>query len=139
MKTLGWLWLIGMLWVSACIPAQEVPANLDDTPGPPFTVADGWYRGAVFSARYPDGWRIVSGEASRPQSVIFVAPDNVSYVQLALEPITAVDPNVPLRQAEIARSDGTTLYVALIALEEQQVALQSTYQGIIDSIEFNPE
>lgn len=72
-----------LLLLSACIPAT-VPDNLDDTPGPPVVVNNDVYEGTVFTAHIPDGWRVITGEAQAPQSVIFVAPDDKTLIRLIL-------------------------------------------------------
>ena len=69
------------LLFAGCIPAH-VPDNLDDTPGPPVVVDNQVYHGTVFSARIPDGWRVITGEAQSAQSVIFVAPDGKTMIRL---------------------------------------------------------
>ena len=74
---IAWLVLI----LVGCIPAH-VPDNLDDTPGPPVVVDDHVYRGALFSAQIPDGWRVITSEAQAAQSVIFVAPDGKTLIRL---------------------------------------------------------
>ena len=66
---------------AACIPAH-VPDNLDDTPGPPVIITGDLYEGSQFSARYPNGWRVITSEANAPPSVIFVAPDESATIQL---------------------------------------------------------
>jgi len=73
--------LILCLMCAACIPAH-VPDNLDDTPGPPISFENNIYQGAAFSAQIPSGWRVITGEAQAPQSVIFVAPDGKTLVRL---------------------------------------------------------
>jgi hypothetical protein len=85
-----------LLFFVACIPAK-VPTNLDDTPGPAVVVSDKTFENDQFSARYPDGWRVVTSEAQAPPSVIFVAPDNVATIQLmvgGLDNATFNDPKV---------------------------------------------
>ena len=69
------------LLLVGCIPAH-VPDNLDDTPGPPISVDNNVYMGPVFSAQIPAGWRVITGEAQAPQSVIFVAPDGKTLIRL---------------------------------------------------------
>ncbi len=64
-----------------CIPAHE-PDNLHNTPGAPVVVDDSLYQGAVFSAKIPLGWRVITGEAQAAQSVIFVAPDGKTLIRL---------------------------------------------------------
>lgn len=70
-----------VFFLSACVPAR-VPDNLDDTPGPAVVVTDRLFENSIFTARYPPGWRIVTGEAGAPPSVIFVAPDEQTTIRL---------------------------------------------------------
>lgn len=67
--------------VTACIPAHE-PDNLRNTPGAPVVIDNNTYSGAVFSATIPAGWRVITGEAQAPQSVIFVSPDGKTLIRL---------------------------------------------------------
>jgi hypothetical protein len=80
-KPLIYVALLCCLICAACIPAH-VPDNLDDTPGPPISFENNVYKGAVFSAQIPAGWRVITGEAQAPQSVIFVAPDGKTLIRL---------------------------------------------------------
>ncbi|MBI1279695.1 MAG: hypothetical protein GC179_16325 [Anaerolineaceae bacterium] len=73
--------LIFVLALDGCIPAHE-PDNLHNTPGAPVVIDNGVYEGANFSANIPDGWRVITGEAQAPQSVIFVAPDGKTLIRL---------------------------------------------------------
>ena len=74
------LWL--MLALAACAPAQPPPL-LDATPGAGVVVTEDSYRNAIFSARYPAGWRIITSEASQPPSVIFAAPGNCALIVIS--------------------------------------------------------
>lgn len=80
-RYLASLCVVVCLIIAGCIPAH-VPDNLDDTPGPPVVVDDHVYQGTVFSARIPEGWRVITGEAQAAQSVIFVAPDGKTLIRL---------------------------------------------------------
>lgn len=73
--------LIFVLTLVSCIPAHE-PDNLRNTPGAPVVIDNNTYSGAVFSASVPAGWRVITGEAQAPQSVIFVAPDSKTMIRL---------------------------------------------------------
>lgn len=79
--TVRFFCLILSIVLVGCIPAH-VPDNLDDTPGPPVMVSDGFYVGMDFQARIPDGWRVITGEARATQSAIFVAPDDKTLIRL---------------------------------------------------------
>ncbi|MBL8157250.1 MAG: hypothetical protein JNM70_23960 [Anaerolineae bacterium] len=130
----SWRFIYALLWglLAACVPAT-VPANLDDTPGPPVIVADGWYRGVTFSARYPDGWRIVTGEAQRPQSVVFVAPDEVSTITLQLGDAPISGDTVRLAQ-QIRLSERVTVSAMLASPDAAWEAVRPVYENTIASI-----
>lgn len=124
------------LVLAGCIPAG-VPENLDDTPGPAVVIDGREYVGEVFKAQYPDGWRIVTGEASSPQSVIFVAPDEISTIQLRVGHLEAGDFSGD-RQTDIRSvtlSDGTVITAVLIAFPENFDSLLPVFAGVIETIE----
>jgi len=73
--------LVVCIIFAGCIPAHE-PDNLRNTPGAPVVVDGDLYQGAGFSAKVPNGWRVITGEAQAPQSVIFVAPDGKTLIHL---------------------------------------------------------
>jgi len=127
--------LLLLLFAVGCIPAG-VPENLDDTPGPAVVVTDREYIGHVFSARYPAGWRIVTGEASQPQSVIFVAPDEVSTIQLRVghleEAAFPADRQTDVRAVML--DDGTTVTAILTALPENFDSLAAIFEAVIESV-----
>jgi len=90
-----------VLMLVGCIPAH-VPDNLDDTPGPPVSVDSNVYQGAVFSAQIPAGWRVITGEAQAPQSVIFVAPDGKTLIRLIAGNVDKAAVTVADQRNEIA-------------------------------------
>ncbi len=73
--------ILFVLMLVGCIPAHE-PDNLHNTPGAPVVVDDNFYQGAMFSSKIPSGWKVITGEAQAPQSVIFVAPDGKTLIRL---------------------------------------------------------
>jgi hypothetical protein len=83
LKTGLWLVMVGVALLAGCVPAR-VPENLDDTPGPPVVVADQLYENSAFTARYPEGWRVVTSEARATPGAIFVAPDERTTIQLSV-------------------------------------------------------
>jgi hypothetical protein len=118
---------------TGCIPAK-VPDNLDDTPGPFVVIADGYYRGSVFTVRYPPSWRVVTSEAGSPPSVILVAPDEVSTLRLSSAPIdlSQLDRTFYIEQREIRLSDDLTVYAVLHAMPDS--ALQSAFEDVLASL-----
>jgi hypothetical protein len=79
--------------LSACAPAAT-PEHLTFTPGPPAVVAGTTFTGVGFRLEYPEGWRIVTGQADVPQTAAFISPDNCSIILVAVgsvEPITSPD------------------------------------------------
>ena len=69
------LFAVGLL--AACVPANT-PLQLAYTPGPAVIVTDDVYESDAFTVHYPSGWRVVTGAADAPTSVVFVAPDEQS-------------------------------------------------------------
>ena len=100
MYLIALLFVLMWLVLCGCIPAH-VPDNLDDTPGPPVVVDNHVYQGAVFSARIPTGWRVITGEAQAAQSVIFVAPDGKTLIRLIAGRIEASAVTVANQRNEI--------------------------------------
>ncbi len=97
---LSYLCVVACLTVGGCIPAHE-PDNLRNTPGVPIVVNDNLYQGALFSAKIPVGWRVITGEAQAPQSVIFVAPDGKTLIRLIAGSVEADSVMVANQRNEI--------------------------------------
>jgi predicted phage tail protein len=89
------------LLVTGCIPAHE-PDNLRNTPGPSVVIDNNTYSGAIFSASVPAGWRVITGEAQAPQSVIFVAPDGKTLIRLIEGKVDEAAVTVANQRNEIA-------------------------------------
>lgn len=122
--------------LAACVPAR-VPEHLDDTPGPPFVIADGWYRGAAFQARIPPDWRVITGEAARPPAVIFVAPEDAAVIRLSLAPLTPEAVAADGQRAEIetlALGDGQTLWTALTAPDADWARYAPVWAAVNESV-----
>ena len=103
--------LVVLLFATACIPAT-VPDNLDDTPGPPVVINNSIYEGAVFTARVPNGWRVITSEAQAPQSVIFVTPDDKTLIRLIEGEVELSEVEVEGQRNELyplTLADGTTV------------------------------
>ncbi|MBC7811200.1 MAG: hypothetical protein H7175_08640 [Burkholderiales bacterium] len=75
-----------MILFAACVPATE-PPQLVFTPGAPIVVTERLYDAGAFSIEYPDGWRVVTGPAEAPPSVVFVAPGDCALIVLSTVPI----------------------------------------------------
>jgi hypothetical protein len=82
MKKVINLWIVCMLF-AGCVPVEK-PPQLTFTPGASFVVTDDIFDAGVFNVRYPQGWRVITGQASAPPSVIFAAPDDVALIMLAV-------------------------------------------------------
>ena len=103
--------LIFVLMLVGCIPAHE-PDNLRNTPGAPVVVDEGLYQGTAFSAKIPDGWRVITGEAQAAQSVILVAPDGKTLIRLIAGNVEAEAVQVANQHNEITPvtlADATTV------------------------------
>ena len=133
----GFIAVLCFMIFSACVPAH-VPDNLDDTPGPPVVVSDGWYYGIDFSARVPAGWRIITSEAAAPQAVIFAAPDNVAIIRLIsgqareADVITSGQRNAV---DEIKLADGRIITSVLSAPQDQWGTFAPVYEQVRQSVQ----
>jgi len=120
----------------ACIPAK-VPDNLDDTPGPPVVVFDNTFESSQFTARYPDGWRVVTSEARAPLAVIFVAPDEVSTIRLMVGGLDNADYSNPDFRTEIRSltlDDGLEMTAVLSAAAEQWETYLPLFERVLTSV-----
>lgn len=78
---------------AACAPAAA-PEHLRYTPGPAVVITGNTFTGDGYTLQFPDGWRIVTGQADLPPTITFVSPDNCSIILAAvgsIEPITSPD------------------------------------------------
>jgi hypothetical protein len=125
-----------LLLLGACIPAK-VPDNLDDTPGPPVIVNGRVYEGAQFSARYPAGWRIITSQASAPQSVVFAAPENAAVIQLQTGALDEANLNDDMRHEirTVTLPDGTPITVILSAAAEDWATYEATFEAVLASVQ----
>jgi hypothetical protein len=92
--------VVACLTLVGCIPAHE-PDNLRNTPGARVVVDNNLYQGALFKAKIPSGWRVITGEAQAPQSVIFVAPDDKTLIRLIAGSVEADTVTVANQRNEI--------------------------------------
>lgn len=85
-----------ILWCglfAACAPAAA-PEHLRYTPGPAVVISGNTFTGDGYTLQFPDGWRIVTGQADLPPTITFVSPDNCSIILVAagsIEPVTSPD------------------------------------------------
>jgi hypothetical protein len=134
-NTLRYAFLFVLLFLAACIPAK-VPDNLDDTPGPPIVITDLTYESSQFTARYPDGWRIVTSEARTPPSVVFVAPDEVTTIRLMIGPLEEGNFSNTELQTEIrglTLSDGLEMTAILSTPAESFEAMLPIFERVLAS------
>lgn len=133
---LGYSFLFFFFLLAACIPAK-VPDQLDDTPGPPVVVTDHTYENSQFSARYPDGWRVVTSEARTPPSVVFVAPDEVSTIWVMVGPLENANFSDPKFQTDIrglTLPDGLEMTAVLSAPPEKWETLLLIFERVLASL-----
>ena len=126
----------GLVLLAACIPAK-VPSNLDDTPGPVVVVSDHTFENSQFTARYPDGWRVVTSETQAPPSVIFVAPDDVATIQLmvgALENANFNDPKMQVDVRGLTLDGGLEITAILSAPPAQWDSYAAQFERVLASI-----
>jgi hypothetical protein len=127
--------LLGVMVLTAFIPAK-VPTNLDNTPGPAVVVTDKTFENGYFTARYPDGWRVVTSEAGAQPSVIFVAPDEVSTIQLLVGALDNANFNNPKVQVDVRSItlDDLQITAILSAAPTQLETLTAQFERVLASI-----
>lgn len=133
---LRYVFLLCFVLLAACIPAK-VPSNLDDTPGPAVVVSDHTFENSQFTARYPDGWRVVTSEAQAPPSVIFVAPDDVATIQLMvgkLENANFNDPKVKVDVRSLTLDGGLQITAILSAPPAQWDTYTAQFERVLASL-----
>ncbi|MDL1900120.1 hypothetical protein FBR02_05055 [Anaerolineae bacterium CFX9] len=129
--------VICLLLAAACASVEVAP-GLSATPGPAFTVADGWYRNERWQAQYPDGWRVISGAATDNLSVIFAAPDDCTLILLSETEAPAPQPpgctGETITERQTVERDGTTIYTLWLMEADQADAVRGVIQRVLDSI-----
>lgn len=120
--------------LAGCVPARTPPL-LNFTPGPPAVITDETFSNSAFSVRYPAGWRVVTGAADAPPSVIFVAPDEESTITLQVEPPGEPerDPLFRLETRLLSLGDLRLYAVARVPVEEW-AAFQPTFERLLASV-----
>ncbi|MGQ9909843.1 MAG: hypothetical protein ACUVS2_13515 [Candidatus Flexifilum sp.] len=79
--------LIGLaLLIGACVP-PTAPPHLAHTPGPPVIIAGDRVTAGGLRVETPPGWRVITGAASAPFTLIFAAPDGCGIIILARRPV----------------------------------------------------
>ena len=81
-------WVTGIVLIlfvlcAGCIPVEK-PPQLTFTPGAAFVVTGETFDAGVFHVQYPADWRVITGQASAPPSVIFAAPEDQALMMLAV-------------------------------------------------------
>ena len=109
---------LGLILFSGCVPAQ-VPDNLDDTPGPPVVVSEDRYQGAVFSARAPAGWRIITSESRVPQAA----------------DVTVIGQRNTIQEIELA--DGKIVTSVLSAPDDQWATFEPVFEWVRGSVQIS--
>jgi hypothetical protein len=141
MKRLACCWLAALL--AACVPATPPP--ISHTPGPSVVIDGEAVRTDVFSAEVPEGWRVITGAADAPLSLILVAPGDCALIRLTVESI-----NVPpeasgcadqTRRAEVRaiEAGGVTVYAGGGAPVTEWDSFLRDYELVVASLVIRPE
>ncbi|MGJ3237426.1 MAG: hypothetical protein ACFE0Q_01845 [Anaerolineae bacterium] len=77
------LLLIALLVACQSLIPATTPPQLQHTAGAPLTITDTHIDANWFSVDYPDGWRVVTGVAIEPISLVLVAPDDTFIIRVA--------------------------------------------------------
>ena len=121
--------------LAACVPAT-VPPQLDATPGPAVIVADRVEVAGLFSVQPPAGWRIVTGAAGDPPSVLFIAPDDAALIGIGTAPDYTA-PALPGADHSAARAvdmDGVQVQVGLRAPDDAPDVFIAVFEQVIASL-----
>jgi hypothetical protein len=128
-----------VLLVAACGPIvpATTPPQLKFTPGPAVVVTDRTYETRAFTVRYPSGWRVVTGAADQPISVVFVAPDEVSTitVQAGYLNNTTFDEAFQTDVRGITLGDGTVVTAIGRAPVERWATFGPVFEMVIASVQ----
>jgi hypothetical protein len=133
------LQLILLFFAASCIPAQEVPAILSQTPGAPVIVTDDTYTSTVFSTRYPSGWRVITSPANAPPFVTFASPDNCLIIVVSVEPIDLPAPSgctdqIHQKESRTLTFGDQTIYAAASAPQSAWDDLAPLFERTLVSI-----
>jgi len=127
-----------LLALAACVPART-PPQLAATPGAAVVVSDQVYRTAVFSARYPSGWRAITSPAGAPPFVVFAAPDNCTVIVLSLDlrpaPDAAGCESAAWREAAETISGAPDIQAALRAPTDRWAEAQAAFASVTQSVQ----
>lgn len=142
MKRLACCWLAALL--AACVPATP-PPPISHTPGLSVVIDGEFVRTDVFSAAVPGDWRVITGAADAPLSLILVAPGDCALIRLTVEAIDA-PPEASgcadqARRAEVRAIavGGVTVYAAGGAPLTEWNAFLLDYQRVVASLMIDPE
>jgi hypothetical protein len=130
MKKVISLWIICVLF-AGCVPIDK-PPQLTFTPGASFVVTDETFDAGVFRVNYPQGWRVITGQASAPPSVIFAAPDDTALIMFALGEIESPP---TLNIGVEMQSETRTLEVGGIAITAYGTAPVDSWETFIQTFE----
>lgn len=127
-----------VMMVSGCVPAIT-PAPLAHTPGAPVVVTENRYNAGVFSAMYPDGWRVITSPAGAMPSVIFASPDGCALIVLGVEPVDVPAPSACADGAyrtemrEIEAANGR-VYAGMSAPDAQWDEAMRVFEAVVESV-----
>lgn len=122
--------------LAACVPAQT-PPQLAYTPGPAVVVTDRVYESSAFTVHYPSGWRVVTGAADAPPSVVFVAPDEVSTIALQVGPLDnsiLTEPGFSVEIRGIELANGRLITAIAQAPEPAWESFLPVFEGVIATV-----
>jgi hypothetical protein len=116
---------------AGCLPVQK-PPQLTFTPGAPFVVTHETFDAGTFRVSYPAGWRVITGQASAPTTVIFVAPGDSALIMLSLSPIDAP----PILETGVEmRSETRTMALGDVEIEVYGTAPASEWESFSQRFE----
>lgn len=120
-----------ILCAVGCLPIAT-PPQLTFTPGASFVVTDETFDAGVFRVNYPQGWRVITGQASAPPSAIFAAPDDRALIMLA---VGEIESPPALNIEDETQSETRTLEVGDITMTAYGTASADEWESFIQTFE----
>ena len=125
--------------LSACgrIAPATPPAQLDHTPGPPITIADGTYTSVAFTVDYPAGWTVISSPAFSEPWTAFTSPDDNAVIVVAVDP-DDTDVSPASAQGEITRTVETVTLaddtITIVLVTGDSDTFQPIFAAVVASV-----
>ncbi len=128
-----------------CIPARDVPPQLEATAAPAYQFIGETLQTDLYTVTPPEGWRLISGPGQDPYTFQFVNPDNTALIVLSDHVLTSDSLPIPAGLSitrdeattavqSAAMGTGTTIYAGAISHPDSADLLVMVLGQIIESL-----